>query len=104
MPEHAIVIQLTYAVCFHFCLFFVFFQQTGNEWKSSQCGDSVTSAKKNHKKENSLLKFLAVVCTRNTAVLKRLFCIVPRKIGRLNLEYKKKKISSESFGTERARQ
>lgn len=41
----------------------VVFQQTDNEWK--QCGDSVTSAKKSHKKENSLLKFLALVRTRN---------------------------------------
>ncbi|XP_025423262.1 inositol-trisphosphate 3-kinase homolog isoform X2 [Sipha flava] len=34
-------------------------QQTDNEWKNSQC-DSVTNSKKSHKKENSLLKFLAL--------------------------------------------
>ncbi|XP_026811940.1 inositol-trisphosphate 3-kinase homolog isoform X1 [Rhopalosiphum maidis] len=35
-------------------------QQTENEWKNSQCNTVTSSAKKNHKKENSLLKFLAL--------------------------------------------
>ncbi|XP_025206661.1 inositol-trisphosphate 3-kinase homolog isoform X2 [Melanaphis sacchari] len=35
-------------------------KQTENEWKSSQCNPVTPSVKKNHKKENSLLKFLAL--------------------------------------------
>lgn len=37
-------------------------KQTDNEWKSPPCGGdpAATSAKKSHKKENSLLKFLAL--------------------------------------------
>lgn len=42
--------------------FFLIFQQTENDWKSSQCNTVSSSSKKNHKKENSLLKFLALVC------------------------------------------
>lgn len=45
-----------------FIIFIFIFQQTENEWKSSQCNPVNSSAKKNHKKENSLLKFLALVC------------------------------------------